>query len=163
MVRRLESGCWLRAPSSFTSEELPDRDAVRARFGGGSYEVIGRDAQRIAARTRFVLDGPALPLGHLEQKSSRGGGGRAGLHRFATEAGEREALCFRLFREGHSVQNITEMTGIESRIVRSIYVAWLTPSTGEVPTTPEQLSALEEAARRRAYEGELAAWGKAQT
>ena len=53
----------VRAPKLFTVDELPDREAVRMRFGGGRYDLIGRDKNRIVARTRFVVDGPPLPLG----------------------------------------------------------------------------------------------------
>lgn len=138
----------------FSVEEMPDREAVRARFGGGQYEVLGRDRQRIAARTRFVLEGEPVPLHEEEVPASKG----SNLRRFATAEGEREALVFGLFREGKTVQEITEMTYIESRLVRRLYPLWLTPANRSLPTTPEELSEMESSAKQRTVEAEYASW-----
>lgn len=161
VVRRFDDGRWVRAAKSFTSEELPDRDAVRARFGGGRYEVIGRANQRIVARTRFVLDGASLPLEEPEAKASPKRATTSGLRRFATSEGEREGLVFKLLREGLSIHDITEQTGIESRVVRAIYLAWITPAGASTPTTPEEIAERAHQTQQRVLERELAAWDRA--
>lgn len=124
-VRRFEDGRWVRAPGSFTHEELPDRASVRSRFGGGRYEIIGRDGNKIVARTRFVENGPALPLSDaLPAKVQEAG---AGPRAFATATGEREALVFGLLDEGVDVVDVTKRTGIDARTVRAVFEEWLAP------------------------------------
>jgi hypothetical protein len=139
VLRRHEDGLWKRCPEVFGPDELPDREAVRMRFGGGRYEVIGRDRQRIRARTRFVLDGPALPLGNGPAPTHAQDGPRA----FATPAGERQALLFQLFEQGRTLPEIVQSTGIDAEVVRAAYPQWLTPCGVELPTAPEQIAELE--------------------
>jgi hypothetical protein len=124
-VRRFEDGRWVRAPGSFTHEELPDRESVRARFGGGRYEIIGRDGSKIVARTRFVENGPARPLSDAAPAPPKGQD--AGPRAFATVTGEREALVFALLDDGMDVVDVTKRTGIDARTVRAIFAEWLAP------------------------------------
>jgi hypothetical protein len=115
-VRRFEAGQWVGAPQRFEDGELGDREAVRARFGGGRYEVIARDGCKIVGRTRFVVDGPSRPLG--------GEGAPAAV---ATATGQRQALVFRLLDEGVDLVDVVERTGIEAAVVRAIFDEWKTP------------------------------------
>jgi hypothetical protein len=124
-VRRFEAGRWIGAPQRFEDGELGDREAVRARFGGGRYEVIARDGCKIVGRTRFMVDGPPRPLGG--EAAVVGVGGGEGDQRFATAAGQRQALVFRLLDEGLDVVDVVERTGIEAGIVRAVFEEWKTP------------------------------------
>jgi hypothetical protein len=144
-VRRFEDGRWVRAPGSFTHDELPDRASVRARFGGGRYEIIGRDGSKIVARTRFVENGPALPLSDAPPVPAKNQ--VAGPRAFATAAGEREALVFALLDDGMDVVDITKRTGIDARTVRGIFAEWLAP-LGELASIEARRATL--AARRLA-------------
>jgi hypothetical protein len=124
-VRRFEAGQWVGAPQRFEEGELGDRDSVRARFGGGRYEVIARDGCKIVGRTRFVLDGPARPLGGEAAVVAVAGGD--GEQRFATATGQRQALVFRLLDERLDLVDVVERTGIEAAVVRAIFDEWKTP------------------------------------
>lgn len=129
LVRRLENERWIFVQGRFLPNELPDREAVRTRFGGGKYEVIGRNKHRIIARTTFVIDGPSLPIEvefHAKAEKQRNPS-----QPFATEAGQRQALVFRMLNEGLDLVDITMQTGIEARIVREIFTEWLTPLGGD--------------------------------
>lgn len=57
----------MRAPTAFGPDEMPDRAAIGARFGGGRYDVIARDAHKIVGRARVVIEGPPLPLNDAQQ------------------------------------------------------------------------------------------------
>jgi hypothetical protein len=47
----------------FSQADLPDADAVRARFGGGTFNVWGRDAKkRVIVRRELVLHGKPKPM-----------------------------------------------------------------------------------------------------
>jgi hypothetical protein len=124
-VRRFEAGQWIGAPHRFEDGELGDREAVRARFGGGRYEVIARDGCKIVGRTRFVVDGPSRPLGSDTAAEAVAGGD--GEERFATATGQRQALVFRLLDEGLDLVDVVERTGIEAAVVRAIFDEWKTP------------------------------------
>jgi len=127
-VRRFEAGRWVRAPQSFEGDELADREAVRARFGGGRYEVIARDGRQIVGRTRFVLDGASRPLRDEPPPAALSQGvGDDVLRAFATAAGERYALVFRLLNQGLDVVEIVDRTGLEPQVVRGIFEEWMTP------------------------------------
>lgn len=142
VIRRLDDGRWGRVPQMFQIDDMPTREAVRDRFGGGQYEVIGRDKNRIVTRTRFILDGPSRPLDD-GQKATRLRRSPSDSRRFSTLAGAREALVFDLFSQGLTVQDVTRKTEIEVRIVRSIYLDWITPSGTGLPKTPEQIAHYE--------------------
>lgn len=142
VVRRHEKGAWVRSPKNFTPDELPNREAVRQRFGGGKYEVIGRDTQRLVARTTFVLDGPTLPF--EEDKKRKALAPRTGERAYGSDAGERQSLGFSLFDQGFTCVEVTQRTGIDNDTVRDIYLRWLTPDSGERPTTPEQIAHMHE-------------------
>ena len=127
-VRRFEAGRWVCAPQSFEGDELADREAVRARFGGGRYEVIARDGRQIVGRTRFVLDGASRPLRDEPPPAALSQGvGDDVLRAFATAAGERYALVFRLLNQGLDVVEIVDRTGLEPQVVRGIFEEWMTP------------------------------------
>jgi hypothetical protein len=139
IVRRLgEDGRWSRAPDGFAQDELPDREAVRARFGGGKYEVIGRDAYRIVARTTFTVDGEPLALAPAPPLPED----RAvtGQRAFATDLGARQAIVYRLLDQGLSCVEVTQRSEIDDDSVREIYLRWLTPDGCQRPTTPEQIA-----------------------
>jgi hypothetical protein len=137
-VRRFEDGQWVRAPQSFRDDELSDREAVRARFGGGRYEVIARDGRQIVARTRFVLDGAPCPL--RDEPPSPAAQAIEPMA-FATQTGAREALIFGLFNEGLDVVEITQRTRIDARTVRAVFAEWLTPLGLEPVKSPEEIPA----------------------
>jgi len=124
-VRRFEAGRWVGAPQRFEDSDLSDREAIRARFGGGRYEVIARDGSRIVGRTRFVLDGPPRPLG--DEPAAVAVAGDDAEQRFATTTGQRQALVFRLLDEGIDLVDVVERTGIEAAVVRAIFDEWMTP------------------------------------
>jgi len=150
VVSRFEDGAWRRVPALLSAAELPDREAVRSRFGGGRYDVIGRDAKRITARTRFVLEGLPLPLGDEAVLSNKK---REKLREFASANGEREAIVFGLLENDTSLPDIVQRTGIEARLVRAIYLEWLTPLGQQIPTSAdgvlELVRAREQARRAR--------------
>ena len=127
-VRRCEAGLWIRAPQSFEGDELPNREAVRARFGGGRYEVIARDGRQIVGRTRFVIEGASRPLCDEPPPAALLQGMATDVQRaFATAEGERYALVFRLLDQGVGLVEIVERTGIEPKLVRGIFEEWITP------------------------------------
>ncbi len=156
VISRLEDGGWRRVPELLTAADLPDREAVRARFGGGRYDVIGRDAKRITARTRFVLEGLPLPLGDEAVLSHKK---REKLREFATSNGEREAIVFGLLESDTSLPDVVQRTGIEARLVRAIYLEWLTPLGQQIPTTADgviDLVRAREQARRAKQDAKTA-------
>ena len=124
-VRRFDGGRWVGASRRFDDGELVDRDAVRARFGGGRYEVIARDGCKIIGRTRFVVDGPSLPLNGEAPMADAAA--IDGEQRFASPIGQRQALVFGLLDEGIDLVEIVERTGIEASVVRAIFDEWKTP------------------------------------
>lgn len=127
-VRRFDDGRWVRAPGSFSASELSDRDAIRSRFGGGRYEILGHDGRVIVARTRVLVDGDPKPL-RAETKRVDEPGPRA----FASAEGQREALVFSLLDEGLDLVDIIDRTHIQARVVRAIFEEWRTPlATDEV-------------------------------
>jgi hypothetical protein len=167
-VRRQEApGHWVLIPQVFRPEELPTRAAVAARFGGGQYEVFGRDEsnRRITARTRFVLEGEPLPLQsatadtsdddrELDPKDSPARPSRA----LGSRTGEREAAVFRLLEQGYALSAITIATGIEARAVRGIFLEWITPLGAEPPTTPELVDHYHRARRAQLQAANEAEW-----
>jgi hypothetical protein len=115
-VRRFESGRWLRAPQSFEPGDFPDREAVRVRFGGGRYEVIGRDGRQIVARTRFVLDGPPRPLRDEPLPDAALAG---------TTEGTRARRVFELLEQGLDLADIVQRTELAPAVVRALAEEWL--------------------------------------
>jgi hypothetical protein len=154
-VRRFEGGQWVGAPQPFEDADLGDREAVRARFGGGRYEVIARDGRKIVGRTRFVVDGPSRPLGGEVEPVAVAGG--EGERRFATAIGQRQALVFRLLDEGIDVVDVVERTGIDAAAVRAIFDEWKTPLC-ERATIEARRRDLAERRRRDLEEGWRASW-----
>jgi hypothetical protein len=134
VVRRLENGRWVRAPRTFQLAELPDRHAVGALYGGGKYEVIGRDRQRIRARSRFLLEGPPLPLGEASAPAKPPRSRRSPQDEFATPAGRREALVFELLDEGLDLVEIVKRTRIDARTLRGIHEEWRALQALRAPT-----------------------------
>jgi hypothetical protein len=127
VVRRFEDGRWVRAPRTFQASELSDRHAVGHLYGGGKYEVIGRDRLRIRARSTFTLEGPSLPLGEslgAATKPRRARDARNNVQEFSTPVGRREALVFELLDEGLELIDIAKRTAIEARTLRGIYEEW---------------------------------------
>jgi hypothetical protein len=144
IVRRLEDGRWLRAPKPIAPGELPDRETVRARFGGGKYEIIGRDAHRIVARTTFVLEGQPIPFaGGVDAIRADAARSGVGERAFGTETGARQALVYALLDQGLSCIEVTQRTAIDDDIVRDIYLRWLTPDGGARPTTVDEIALLQ--------------------
>jgi hypothetical protein len=149
-VRRFEDGRWVRAPQSFEPEEFLDRDAVRARFGGGRYEVIGRDGRQIVARTRFVLEGPPRPMCDAPvPEAARAGDPRA----FATAEGSRARQVFELLNQGYDLVDVVERTELPPVVVRALLEDWLDLIKRSEDLAPVR-DALE-AMRRRGAEHEL--------
>lgn len=64
VTRREPTGQQVWCPRKFAASELTDEAQLNELFGGGTYELIGRDAkgQRIIARRGLVLPGPSKPL-----------------------------------------------------------------------------------------------------
>ncbi len=63
LVARLETSGRVRVPRRFSPDELPDLDAVFARFGGGVYELEARRADgTIYARRMRTLPGASKAL-----------------------------------------------------------------------------------------------------
>jgi hypothetical protein len=124
-LRRFEGDRWVRIPGNFTATDLPDRNAVRVRFGGGRYEVIGHDGRIIAARTRFVVQGSPKPIRARDEDD--GARAPSSARAFASPEGEREALVFSLLDRGMDLVDITQHTGIRSIVVREIFEQWRTP------------------------------------
>lgn len=80
-VLRWDGGAKVTAPRLFPAEELPDQAALFALYGGGKYELLGRDASstRIVAKRALNLSGPSKPLHPQEQaaapsEAQQGGG-----------------------------------------------------------------------------------------
>lgn len=155
IVQRFEDGRWVRALELIPAAELPDRESVQARFGGGRYDVIGRDKNKIVARTRFVVDGPALPLGDEAMRSPVK---RKDLREFATANGERQAIVFAMFDERVPLTEITRRTGIETQTLRAIYLEWLTPIGRSLPSTQAEIEELEQRRERELHARELTEW-----
>jgi hypothetical protein len=145
LVRRFDGGAWVKVPEKFRPDDLRDREAVRARFGGGRYEVIGQNAQtgRIAARTRFVLDGDPLPIEVRSPATPNPGGGRVHARSFATAAGALTAIVWGLLDQGKTIGEIVAATHVEPKVLRGLYVEWLTPFGEELPQTREEIERLE--------------------
>lgn len=63
-VLRWEGGAKVTAPRLFRAEELQDQEQLFALYGGGKYELNGRDAtcSRIVARRALSLPGPSKPM-----------------------------------------------------------------------------------------------------
>src|SRR4030095_17081285 len=51
-------------PKQFSAEELTELEQIFDLYGGGHYELIGRDIgnQRITARRRYTLPGPSKSI-----------------------------------------------------------------------------------------------------
>jgi len=70
--RKNAAGQWEKHPHAFAPDELPDFESVTQRWGGGTYEFIGRseDNAQVAARAIHTLAGRPKPLiddgGHTE-------------------------------------------------------------------------------------------------
>jgi hypothetical protein len=121
-VRRFEAGRWQRAPQSFEPADFPDREAVRLRFGGGRYEVVGRDGRQIVARTRFVLDGPPRPL---RDEPIPDAARAADPAAFGTAEGSRARRVFELLEQGHDLADIVQRTELAPAVVRALTDDWL--------------------------------------
>jgi hypothetical protein len=69
-VTRFESGGTVYAPKLFKAEELQDLDTIVQLYGGGKYELIGRDlkGQRVVTRQTYTLPGKPKPLGPEENE-----------------------------------------------------------------------------------------------
>jgi hypothetical protein len=146
---------WLSIPRVFRSDELPDRDALKALFGGGRYEVIGRDArgQRIAARACFVLEGEALPI----DAATLGAPPSLKTHAAmpgSSLSGAIAARVFALFDQGHNLSQIVVATHIDPRSVRALYREWITPLGQDVPSAAGDVARLERAALESMMGGE---------
>jgi hypothetical protein len=59
-VQRKEQGKYVSAPRTFMINELPNIQALFAEFGGGEYQLTGRDSRHILRR-RVVLQLPGAP------------------------------------------------------------------------------------------------------
>lgn len=63
MVTRSEGGAMMQAPFGYVDQaELPNTAAVFAKYGGGVYELIARDAKKICSRVRINIAGDPKPL-----------------------------------------------------------------------------------------------------
>jgi len=103
------------------------------------------------------VDGPPLPLG---DEAIAAPAKRAEVRAFATPGGAREALVFGLLDEGRSLVEITTATHIETHVVRSIYIDWITPLGWEPPKTPEETAAYTAARRALIATQQEASWSK---
>lgn len=63
-VSRFDNGQRSTAPRIFRAEELPSLEVLHALFGGGKYELLGRDAgnARIVAKRAYSIPGPPKPM-----------------------------------------------------------------------------------------------------
>jgi hypothetical protein len=70
-VTRWDGGAKVTAPRLFRAEELADQGALFALYGGGRYELLGRDVtnSRIIAKRALNLPGPSKPM-HDDQPSA---------------------------------------------------------------------------------------------
>jgi hypothetical protein len=63
LVQRKENGKYVTAPRTFLAGELQSLGQLHAEFGGGEYQLIGRDsAKRIRRRAVNILPGPLKPM-----------------------------------------------------------------------------------------------------
>src|SRR6201986_1651515 len=61
--QRKENGKYVTAPRSFLLQALPNVSAIFAEFGGGEYQLIGRDSRHvIRCRVLLQLPGPPKPM-----------------------------------------------------------------------------------------------------
>ncbi len=149
------------------SDDLNDSDAFRARFGGGAYTLVARtpDNRRIAARIPLALEGAPKPI--ADAPLAKPTGRRAGAtdakreptlaHPHGTGAGALEATVFRMLRTGATLEQVVDTTHVPSRIVRALYLEWLTDLGDELPKTREEIA--ERAKIRR--EQRMVVWDRA--
>jgi hypothetical protein len=97
-------------------------------------ERRGRDRQRIRARSRFLLEGPPLPLGEASAPAKPPRSRRSPQDEFATPAGRREALVFELLDEGLDLVEIVKRTRIDARTLRGIHEEWRALQALRAPT-----------------------------
>jgi hypothetical protein len=125
-------------------DELRDHTSFGARFGGGTFTLVARsqDNRRIAGRFRVEVPGAPLPIPAVPR--------RAGDERpFASAGGSLQAIVFPLFREGLGVDAIVERTHVDARMLRALYLEWLTDFGEEPPTTPEEIARRKARAHER--------------
>jgi len=81
-VRRFEAGHWIGAPQRFEDGELGDREAVRARFGGGRYEVArATGARSSGVRGSWSTVRPVRSAARPQRRPSREAMGRSASRR----------------------------------------------------------------------------------
>jgi len=62
-IQRKEQGKYVTAPRTFLIGELADANQLYTEFGGGEYQLIGRDSRHvIRRRTLLTLPGPPKPM-----------------------------------------------------------------------------------------------------
>src|ERR1700749_372424 len=62
-IQRKENGKYVTAPRSFLLQDLPNVSAIFAEFGGGEYQLIGRDSRHVIRRRVLLqLPGPPKPM-----------------------------------------------------------------------------------------------------
>ncbi len=140
--------------------ELRDQSALAARFGGGSFLLLARDPtnMRIATRVRVSVAGPARPCedeGRIESPASRRKTSSPSERPHATRAGMLADEVFQCLDEGKPLGEVMRATGAEPRVLRGLYLEWLTPFGAELPKTPEEIQKRIEAKRAE----RLADWG----
>lgn len=139
--------------------DLEDRRRFLARFGGGSYTLVARtpDNGRIAARFRLAFEGAPKPVAGapLAKPTGRRPAVDAGRWPLGTSEGEIARRVFRLFRTTQDLDEVIDETGLAPRVVRALFLEWLTPLGDELPKTPEEIQRRIEAKRAARLED----WG----
>lgn len=130
-VRRREGRTWKRAPETFPASDLPDREALAARFGGGEYELVARCSRnhRITSRARVSIPGDPKPLGDQEDTAEASSAKRVrpGRRAYPThmlallEHGRLQSRVFRMFERGCNVSEIVRATKLPVEEVRRLW------------------------------------------
>jgi hypothetical protein len=83
-IRRANGAKKETYPHSFVAADLQSFEDIHKSFGGGDYELIGRNAHHIVSRKYVTLPGPSLPFSPTDASApapqppasnARGGGG----------------------------------------------------------------------------------------
>jgi hypothetical protein len=129
-VRRQEPAGWVLIAEVFTLAELPNREALQRRFGGGRYEVLGRDERNVGiiARVRFVLEGAPLPLPSLpprhESKRPEHSHRSSVLPAKEIARGAMAAHVFRRFDEGANPVDVVRESSYDPDQVEKLHTQW---------------------------------------
>lgn len=71
-IQRKENGKYVTAPRTFLAGELQSLNQIHSEFGGGEYQLIGRDSRKIIRRRVIhILPGPHKPMFEEEAQPAK--------------------------------------------------------------------------------------------